>query len=64
MQWFDRWIEGRTRVAARRSSRRSFLTRVGTLIAGGLSIPLLPVARAEEPGREPGAGGSGRSQYL
>ena len=53
MQWFDRWIEGRTRGAAQRSSRRSFLTRVGSLIAGGMAIPLLPVARARESGREP-----------
>ena len=52
MQSFDRWIEGYARRAARRSSRRGFMIRIGRLLAGGMAIPLLPVARAAEPGRE------------
>jgi methylamine dehydrogenase light chain len=42
----DRWFEGRARALARRSSRRSFLARLGTLLVGGAGLPLLPVARA------------------
>lgn len=50
MNWLDRITEGSTRQVARSSSRRSFLTRLGTLVAGSAaSIPLLPVARGAEP---------------
>jgi methylamine dehydrogenase light chain len=41
--------ERSTRTVARNSSRRDFLTRLGTLVAGSAaSIPLLPVARGAE----------------
>src|SRR5437870_1480218 len=45
-RWLDRLCEGATRALARRTSRRSFLTRLGTALAGTAVLPLLPVARA------------------
>ena len=53
--WLDRVVERGARGLARRTSRRSFLTRLGTALVGGASLPLLPVARAlaEEPARVP-----------
>lgn len=42
---FDRTIERMTRGVAQRSSRRSFLTRIAGLVAGGAALPLLPVDR-------------------
>jgi len=44
--WIDRLVERALRQLARRTSRRSFLTRVGTLLVGTAAMPLLPVARA------------------
>ena len=54
-RWLDRFVERGARGLARRTSRRSFLTRLGTALVGGASLPLLPVARAmaEEPARVP-----------
>ena len=54
-RWLDRFVERGTRDVARRTSRRSFLTRLGTALVGGASLPLLPVARAAEgnPARVP-----------
>ena len=46
MSRLDRWFERTARGVARRSSRRSFLARLGGLLAGGAALPLLPVARA------------------
>ncbi len=46
MHAIDRLMETWTRGAARRTSRRSVLARLGGLIAGGAALPLLPVARA------------------
>ena len=52
--WLDRLVERSARGVARRTSRRSFLTRLGTLLVGGAALPLLPVARgAEESARVP-----------
>lgn len=42
----DRWFTDFFRGLARRTSRRSFLARLGALAAGGAALPLLPVARA------------------
>ena len=41
----DRLVEGVTRQLARRTSRRSFFTRLGTALVGVAGIPVLPVAR-------------------
>jgi methylamine dehydrogenase light chain len=47
----DRWLEAGARALARGTSRRSFLSRLGTLLVGAAAVPLLPVARgrAEPP---------------
>ena len=42
----DRWAERSSRSLAQRSSRRSFLARLGTIVVGASAIPLLPVSRA------------------
>ena len=42
----DTLSERLTRSLARRSSRRSLLSQLGTVLAGSAIIPLLPVARA------------------
>jgi len=51
----DRWLENGSRQMARRTSRRGFLARVGTVLVGGATLPLLPVARiaAAEESRAP-----------
>jgi methylamine dehydrogenase light chain len=52
--WLDRLVERGARGLARRTSRRSFLTRVGTALVGVSALPLLPVARAgDDPARVP-----------
>lgn len=45
MDKIDQLFEHLTRAIAQRTSRRSFLARLGTLVAGGMIIPLLPVDR-------------------
>jgi methylamine dehydrogenase light chain len=47
-QWIDRLVERGARRLAQRTSRRSFLARVGTVLVGAGGLPLLPVARADE----------------
>jgi methylamine dehydrogenase light chain len=49
-RWIDRLVERGARGVAKRSSRRSFLARLGTALVGGATLPLLPVARAAEGG--------------
>ena len=56
MTEIDRWFTRAARRLARRTSRRSFLTRFGALLAGGAALPLLPVARAAAPPRAPAPG--------
>ena len=51
--WIDRLVERSARQLARRTSRRSFLTRLGTILVGATGWPLLPVARAAEESRVP-----------
>jgi methylamine dehydrogenase light chain len=50
MSTFDRildaFVEGRARDVARRTDRRNFLGRLGTLLVGGAALPLLPIRRA------------------
>ena len=46
MSRLDAWFARAARGLARRTSRRSFLARLGALVAGATALPLLPVARA------------------
>jgi|TARA_Y100000310_G_scaffold192952_1_gene192884 methylamine dehydrogenase light chain len=43
--WIDHSAGQGSRVLARRTSRRSFLARLGTTLVGVTALPLLPVAR-------------------
>ena len=45
MNGIDGLIERYARGLARRSGRRGFLARLGTVIVGGAALPLLPIAR-------------------
>jgi methylamine dehydrogenase light chain len=56
MKWLDLLAESTARGMARRSSRRSFIGGLGTLLVGAASVPLLPVARGQE--AKPPAGGA------
>src|SRR5207247_11151534 len=56
-RWLDRLCERATRALARRTSRRSFLTRLGTALAGTAALPLLPMARAATESPPPVPGG-------
>jgi methylamine dehydrogenase light chain len=58
-RWIDGLVEGTARQLARRTSRRSFLTRVGAALVGSAGLPLLPVARAETESRAPAPDDSG-----
>jgi methylamine dehydrogenase light chain len=57
MNWFDIVAESTARGLARRFSRRGVLGALGGLIVGSASIPLLPVARGQEP--KPNGEGAG-----
>ena len=48
-QTFEQWVRG----IAQKNSRRGFLGRLGTLLVGASAYPLLPVARAAAPARQP-----------
>ncbi len=61
MNRIDRWFAQAARQLARRTSRRSFLSGLGAMLAGGAAIPLLPVARPAA-AREPAPGEPDRSQ--
>jgi methylamine dehydrogenase light chain len=57
MKWMDRLIEDSARDLARRTSRRGILGRIGLLLAGASTLPLLPVARgADAPQRTASTG--------
>ena len=45
MKWLDSLTEQSTRHMARRTSRRSLLASIGTMLVGASVLPLLPVAR-------------------
>ncbi|MEJ2416153.1 MAG: methylamine dehydrogenase light chain [Exilibacterium sp.] len=51
MKWLDKFTERSARNVAQRSARRGLLHRVGSLLVGTASIPLLPVARAAQSGQ-------------
>lgn len=46
MNWIDRWIQNSSRTLAQSTARRSLLKRLGTVLVGASTVPLLPVARA------------------
>jgi len=56
LEMMDKVTGKGSRHLARRTSRRSFITRLGTLMTGAAVLPLLPVARAfsAEPPEEMG----------
>jgi methylamine dehydrogenase light chain len=45
MKWLDSLTEKSTRQVARRTSRRSLLASLGTMLVGASALPLLPVMR-------------------
>ncbi len=47
MKWMDKVTEGLSRSVAQRTSRRSVLGNLGTLLLGAAAAPLLPVARGD-----------------
>ncbi len=51
MKWLDKFTERSARNVAQRSARRGLLRRVGCLLVGTASLPLLPVARAAQSGQ-------------
>lgn len=59
MKWLDKITERRARSIAQRTSRRSLLTGLGSLLVGASAIPLLPVARAQEARQAPYPGETG-----
>ena len=70
--WLDRRLEMGARYLARHTSRRSFLTQLGTFLVGAATIPLLPLSRAaaqaadagfKDPEIEGGAGDPQSCEY-
>jgi methylamine dehydrogenase light chain len=59
VKWLDVLAEGSARAMARRTSRRSLLAGLGSMLIGTVALPLLPVARGAEvqPGAKSGAHG-------
>jgi methylamine dehydrogenase light chain len=54
MKWLDRITEKMSRRVAQNSSRRSFVSGLGTALVGAGMIPVLPVARAADaPSKQP-----------
>ena len=58
MKWLDSLTESSTRSVARRTSRRSLLASLGTMLMGASLMPLLPVARGAHAAENPGADGN------
>ncbi len=55
MKWLDGLTESSARELASKTSRRGFLGKLAAVVAGGAaSIPLLPVARGQQSGQQPG----------
>ncbi|MCK6555294.1 methylamine dehydrogenase (amicyanin) light chain [Candidatus Binatia bacterium] len=49
----DKWFAEVARRVARHSSRRGFLAQVAAVLVGSAAVPLLPVARGQNPARVP-----------
>jgi len=49
---FDSFVEARARAVSRRTGRRHFLGRIGLLLMGGATLPLLPISRAAANGNQ------------
>ncbi len=62
MKWIDEYAEHSGRQLARRTSRRSFLSNLGTLLVGATALPLLPVARGGDYNSSTDAGDPGDPQ--
>jgi methylamine dehydrogenase light chain len=56
MKWLDSLTEQSTRQMARRTSRRSLLGSIGTMLLGASALPLLPVARGAAAAEDKKAG--------
>ena len=66
MKFPDKLFEKSARSVAQNGSRRGFIRRLGTALAGGAAIPLLPVARADNaplPPQDADAGDPSRCDY-
>lgn len=50
LDWLDSTVRQSSRGLAQRSSRRHFIGRLGALLVGASSLPLLPVSRANAAG--------------
>src|SRR5258708_25192370 len=57
MSWFDALTEGSVRAIARRTSRRSLLASLGSMLMGASVLPLLPIARGAAAAENPGPNG-------
>ncbi len=58
MKWLDGFTESGARELASKTSRRGFLGKLAAVVAGGAAtIPLLPVARGQQSGQQPGEAG-------
>jgi methylamine dehydrogenase light chain len=53
--WIDDIIETSARYVAARTSRRSFLAKLGSGLIGAAALPLLPISRVARAAGEPGA---------
>lgn len=61
MKWFDALIEDSTRAVARRTSRRSLLASLGSVLIGATAVPLLPIARGASAAEKPSEGGEAKA---
>ena len=64
MTWLDEFTQKSSRSLAQKTSRRSLLSRLGLLVVGGATIPLLPVARASSGGESGYPGVAGQTSGI
>ena len=63
MDLFDKLAERAARNLARRTSRRSVFSLMGTALTGAAAIPLLPIARASAASAPAGPAEDGKNMY-